>query len=64
MTMSDVMMALLDQVDREADADLVREMLALATDRMMAIEIKATTEVPAGRPFCRPAQSPRRLPRK
>jgi len=34
---------LLDLVEQEADADLVREMLAFAAERMMDLEIEAKT---------------------
>jgi putative transposase len=48
MTMTDTKMALLQLVEQEADADLVREMLAFAAERMMELEIEAKTGVPAG----------------
>lgn len=37
--------ALLELVEREADADLVREMLAFAVERKMEMEIEAKTLV-------------------
>ena len=46
--MTDAKMALLELVDQEADADLVREMLAFAAERMMDLEIEAKTGAPAG----------------
>ena len=46
--MTDAKMALLELVEQEADADLVREMLAFAAVRMMDLEIEAKTGVPAG----------------
>lgn len=46
--MTDAKMALLELVEQEADADLVREMLAFAAERMMDLEIEAKTGVPAG----------------
>jgi putative transposase len=46
--MTDAKMALLELVEQEADADLVREMLAFAAARMMELEIEAKTGVPAG----------------
>jgi putative transposase len=46
--MTDAKMALLELVEQEADADLVREMLAFAAERMMDMEIEAKTGVPAG----------------
>ena len=53
--MTDAKMALLELVEQEADADLVREMLAFAAERMMDLEIEARTGAPAG------ARSPDRL---
>jgi hypothetical protein len=41
--MTDAKMALLELVEQEADADLVREMLAFAAERMMEMEIEAKT---------------------
>ena len=46
--MTDAKMALLELVEQEADADLVREMLAFAAERMMDLEIEARTGAPAG----------------
>jgi putative transposase len=46
--MTDPKMALLQLVEQEADADLVREMLAFAAERMMELEIEAKTGVPVG----------------
>jgi putative transposase len=46
--MTDAKMALLQLVEQEADADLVREMLAFAAERMMELEIEAKTGAPAG----------------
>ena len=46
--MTDAKMALLELVEQEADADLVREMLAFAAGRMMDLEIEAKTGAPAG----------------
>jgi putative transposase len=40
--------ALLEMVEQEADADLVREMLAFAAGRMTDLEIEAKTGAPAG----------------
>ncbi|VWX54585.1 hypothetical protein NOVOSPHI9U_670001 [Novosphingobium sp. 9U] len=53
--MTDAKMALLELVDQEADADLVREMLAFAAARMMEMEIEAKTGAAAG------TRSPERL---
>lgn len=46
--MTDAKMALLELVEQEADADLVREMLAFAAGRMMDLEIEAKTGAVAG----------------
>ena len=46
--MTDAKMALLQLVEQEADADLVREMLAFAAERMMELEIETKTGAPAG----------------
>lgn len=53
--MTTAKMALLELVEQEADADLVREMLALAAERMMEMEIEAKTGVAVG------TRSPERL---
>lgn len=53
--MTDAKMALLELVEQEADADLVREMLAFAAERMMNLELEAKTGVPSG------SRSPDRL---
>src|ERR687895_687626 len=55
MTMTDERMALIELIEKGADADLVRELLAFAADRMMELEVEARTGVPAG------ARSPDRL---
>jgi putative transposase len=47
-TITDAKMALLELVEQEADADLVREMLAFAAERMMDLKIEAKTGAPAG----------------
>jgi transposase-like protein len=54
-TMTDNRMALLELIEKRADADLVREMLAFAAERLMDLEVEAKTGVPAG------ARSPERL---
>jgi len=54
-TMTDDRMALLELIEKRADADLVREMLALAAERLMDLEVEGRTGVPAG------ARSPDRL---
>ena len=53
--MTDERMALIELIEKGADADLVRELLAFAADRMMELEVEAKTGVPAG------ARSPDRL---
>src|ERR671933_619450 len=55
MTMTDDRMALLELIEKRADADLVRAMLAFAAERLMDIEVEGRTGVPAG------ARSPERL---
>jgi len=54
-TMTNDRMALLDLIEKRADTDLVREMLAFAAERLMELEVEARTGVPAG------ARSPERL---
>ena len=41
--MADDRMALLDLIEKSADGDLVREMLAFATERLMEAEVEART---------------------
>jgi putative transposase len=53
--MTDDRMALLALIEKRADADLVREMLAFAAERLMELEVESRTGVPAG------ARSPERL---
>ena len=53
--MTDDRMALLELIEKRADTDLVREMLAFAAVRLMDLEVEAKTGVPAG------ARSPERL---
>src|SRR3954468_22135758 len=53
--MTDARMALLALIEKSADADLVREMLAFAAERLMELEVEAKTGVPAG------ARSPERI---
>jgi putative transposase len=55
MTMTDERMALLELIEKSADADLVREMLAFAAERLMAMEVTVLTGAPAG------VRSPERL---
>ena len=47
-TMTDERMALIELIEKDADADLVREPLALAADRLMALEVEGRTGAPAG----------------
>src|SRR3712207_3106052 len=53
--MTEERMALIELIEKGADGDLVRELLAFAAERMMELEIEAKTGVPAG------ARSPDRL---
>ena len=53
--MTDERMALIELIEKGADADLVRELLAFAAERLMELEVEARTGVPAG------ARSPERL---
>jgi putative transposase len=55
MTMTDDRLALIELIEKGADGDLVRELLALAAERMMELEVEARTGAPAG------ARSPDRL---
>src|SRR3954470_16365453 len=54
-TMTDARMALLELIEKRADTDLVREMLAFAAERLMDLEVEAKTGAPAG------MRSPERL---
>src|SRR3982751_5861159 len=47
MTMTDDRMALLELIEKTADADLVRAMLAFAAERLMALEVETLTGAPA-----------------
>jgi len=53
--MTDERVALLELIEKGADADLVRELLAYASDRLMAVEIDQLTGAAAG------ARSPDRV---
>src|SRR4051794_15921112 len=55
MTMTDDRMALLELIEKRADADLVRTMLAFAAERLMTVEVENLTGAPAG------VRSPERL---
>ena len=46
--MTDDRMALLDLIEKRADVDLVREMLAFAAERLMAMQVEALTGARAG----------------
>ncbi|MBR9840514.1 MAG: IS256 family transposase [Rhodobacteraceae bacterium] len=48
MTMTDDRMALMELVEKQADGDLVREMLAFAAERIMEAEIEARTGAAKG----------------
>jgi putative transposase len=54
-TMTDERMALIELIEKGADADLIRDMLAFAAERLMNLEVEALTGVPAG------VRSPERL---
>src|SRR3954466_67138 len=58
MTMTNDRMALLDLIEKSADADLVRAMLAFAAERLMDLEVETLTGAPAG------VRSPERLNRE
>ena len=53
--MTDERMALIELIEKGADADLVRELLGFAAERLMEFEVEAKTGVPVG------ARSPDRL---
>src|SRR4051794_18196013 len=55
MTMTNDRMALLELIEKSADTDLVRAMLAFAAERLMALEVENLTGAPAG------GRSPERL---
>jgi transposase-like protein len=46
--MTDERMALIELIEKGADADLVRDMLAFAAERLMSLEVEALTGAPAG----------------
>jgi transposase-like protein len=46
--MTDDRMALVELIEKSADADLVRELLAYAADRLMALEVEGLTGAPLG----------------
>jgi putative transposase len=48
MTMTDERMALIELIEKSADVDLVRQMLAFAAERLMAMEVEGLTGVPTG----------------
>jgi putative transposase len=54
-TMTEERMALLELIEKGADADLVRELLAYASERLMAVEVDQLTGAAAG------ARSPERV---
>ena len=46
--MTEGRMALLELIEKGGDADLVRDLLAFAVERMMAMEVDELTGAPAG----------------
>src|SRR4051812_49982066 len=46
--MTDARMALVELIEKRADTDLVREMLAFAAARLMDLEVETLTGAPAG----------------
>ena len=46
--MTDERMALIELIEKSSDADLVRDMLAFAAERLMAMEVDTLTGAPAG----------------
>src|SRR3954449_4756263 len=46
--MTDDRMALVELIEKRADTDLVREMLAFAAARLMDLEVETLTGAPAG----------------
>jgi putative transposase len=54
-TMTDERMTLIELIEKGADADLIRDMLAFAAERLMNLEVEALTGAPAG------VRSPERL---
>ena len=46
--MTDERMALIELIEKGADADLIRAMLAFAAERLMSLEVEALTGAPAG----------------
>jgi transposase-like protein len=48
MTMTDERMALIELIEKQADSDLVREMLAYAADRIMELEVELRTGAAKG----------------
>lgn len=46
--MTDERMALLELIEKQADSDLVREMLAFAADRIMELEVELRTGAAKG----------------
>lgn len=47
--MTDERLALFDLIDQRAEGNLVREMLAFAAERLMALEVNAATGTAAAR---------------
>jgi putative transposase len=55
--MTDERMALIELIEKGADTDLIRDMLAFAAERLMSLEVEALTGAPAGvrSPECKSA---------
>ena len=62
-TMTDERMALIELVEKEADADLVREMLAFAAERIMDAEVEARDRRGEGRAHAAAGDPAQRLSR-
>src|ERR1700732_1083418 len=61
--MSDEMMSLRTLLEKSSDADLLREMVGFAAQRLMELEVESLTGAAHGEAHPGPPQSPQRLPR-